>query len=97
MELSVKTATEKEFEVSHCVETTFGMSSLLYIEFIGYGMMDIVPVFADANETNHIQGFVEGELNKDFYGYTTLAEAFIVPDNGNLRIRLEHPNNSLGE
>lgn len=97
MELSVRTATGKEFEVQHCVETMFGMQSLLYIEFIGAGMMDIVPVFSDAHETATIYGCVDGDVSKTYTGHTVLAEAFVVPENGNLRIRLDVPASELGE
>lgn len=91
MELSVKTSTGKQFEVAHAVATTMGIQRMLYIEFIGYGMMDIVPVFSNTEETETIYGYVGEELNKTFVGYTVLGEAFIVPENGNLRIRLDTP------
>lgn len=99
MELSVETNTGKVFEVAHAVATSMGMQMMLYIEFIGYGMMDIVPVFSDTNETSTIYGYVGEELNKTFIGYTILGEAFIVPENGNLRIRLDKPmeTETLGE
>lgn len=91
MELSVKTKTGKTFEVAHAVATTVGTQGMLYIEFIGCGMMDIVPVFSNTDETQTIYGYVGTSLDKTFTGYTILGEAFIVPENGNLRIRLDKP------
>lgn len=97
MELSVKTATGKEFEVRFAASTTAGITQLLYIEFIGYSMMDIVPVFSDANETSHIDGLVEGEIKKEFDGYTNLIEALVLADSQNIRIALTIPMEFLGE
>ena len=54
MELSVKTATGKEFEVRFAGSTVIGVTSVLYIEFIGKTMMDLIPVFSDPNETTVI-------------------------------------------
>ena len=91
-ELSVKTATGKEFEVCYAVRSTIGMNRMLYIEFDGKSMMDIVPVFSDVNEISTIYGYVAGELTETYIGYTKLAEAFFVPENEtHLRIRLDMP------
>lgn len=97
MELSVKTATGREFEVHFAASTTAGIMQLLYIEFIGYSMMEIVSVFADSEETSHIEGFVGGEFNKSWDGYTNLIEALVLAESGNIRIALTVPIESLGE
>ena len=96
MELSVKTATEKEFAVDHCVATTVGMRELLYIEFIGYPMVELFPVFSTPEETQTIYGLVGGEVQKIFVGYSNLAEIFNVPGrDGHVRIRLEKAENNV--
>ena len=95
-EQSVKTATGKEFNVRFCAATTVGVTPVLYIEFIGYSMMDIVPVFADKNETRYMEGLVEGEVVKQYQNYTHLIESNILADNGNLRIALVAPVEVLG-
>lgn len=97
MELSVKTATGQEFEVRFAASTTAGVTQLLYIEFVGYSMMDIVPVFSNTAETSHIEGYVEDELNKTWDGYTNLIEAIVLAESGNIRIALTVPMDVLGE
>lgn len=97
MEFSVKTATGKEFEVRFAASTTAGITQLLYIEFIGSSMMDIVSVFSNIDETSHIEGFAEGELNKQWNGYTNLIEAIVLAESGNVRIALAAPVDVLGE
>ena len=90
MELSIKTTSGKEFVVDHCVATNFGVQGVLYIEFVGYTMAELFPVFSDANETKTIYGYAGGTLEKTFENYTTLAEIFLVPETyGNVRIRLD--------
>lgn len=96
-ELSCKTATGKEFEVRFMGATVIGVTSVLYIEFIGYSMMDIVPIFTDETETNYIQGLVDGEVSKKFVGYTNLIEAIVLAESGNIRIALTVPMDVLGE
>lgn len=96
-ERSVKTKSGKEFEVSHAVATSIGLQGMLYIEFVGYEMMDIVPVFSNEDETKVISSFADGEKSREFIGYTKLSEAFFVPENGNLRIRLDYPLEVVGE
>lgn len=97
MEFSVKTATGKEFEVRFAASTTAGITQLLYIEFIGSSMMDIVSVFSNPDETNYIEGFAEGELNKQWKNYTNLIEAIVLAESGNVRIALAAPVDVLGE
>lgn len=97
MELSVKTATGKEFEVRFAGSTVIGVTSVLYIEFIGKTMMDLIPVFSDPNETTVIYGYVEDELQKTFDGYTNLIEAIVLAESQNIRIALTAPIDALGE
>ena len=97
MEMSCITATGKEFEIRFMGATVIGVTSILYIEIIGKSMMDIVPVFADSNETSHLQGLVEGEVQKEFRGYTNLIEAIMLAESGNIRIALAVPMDTLGE
>lgn len=97
MELSVITATGKEFEVRFAAATTAGVMQLLYIEFVGYSMMEIVSVFSDADETCNIDGLVAGEVSKKFVGYTNLIEAIVLAESGNIRIALTVPMDVLGE
>lgn len=97
MELSVKTATGKEFEVRFAGSTVIGVTSVLYIEFIGKTMMDLIPVFSDPNETTVIYGYVEDELQKTFEGYTNLIEAIVLAESQNIRIALTAPIDALGE
>lgn len=96
-ELSCKTATGKEFEVRFMGATVIGVTSILYIEFIGYSMMDIVPIFTDETETNYIQGLVGGEISKGYRGYIKLIEAIVLADSDNIRIALTVPMDVLGE
>jgi hypothetical protein len=42
MELSCKTATGKEYEIRFMGSSVIGVTSILYIEFIGSTMMEIV-------------------------------------------------------
>lgn len=97
MERSIKTATDKEYEIQFMGATVIGITSILYIEFIGKTMMQIVPVFSNPDETSYLRGFIGGELHKEFRGYTNLVEAIIVADTGNLRIALTVPIEMLGE
>ena len=96
-ELSCKTATGKEFEVRFMGATVIGVTSVLYIEFIGYSMMDIVPIFTDETETNYIQGLGGGEISKEYRGYIKLIEAIVLADSDNIRIALTVPMDVLGE
>ena len=90
MNLSVKTASGKEFLVDHSVSGVFGYVPTLYIEFIGYTMKQIFDVFSDTDEIQTIYGYVMGQLNKTYEGYTKFAEIFMVPDTeDHIRIRLE--------
>ena len=96
-EYSVKTATGKEYEVRWCGATVIGVTSVLYIEFIGYQMMQIVPVFSNADETSYIQGLEKGNVIQEYRGYTNLFEANILAESGNLRIALSVPiENEIG-
>lgn len=97
MEKSIKTATGKEYEIRFAGTTVIGVTSVLYIEFIGYSMMDIVPVFSNTNETDHIEGFIDGELSKQWNGYTNLIEVIVLAESGNIRIALTVPMDVLGE
>ena len=97
MEKSIKTAMGKEYEIRFAGSTVIGVTSVLYIEFIGYSMMDIVPVFSDADETSHIEGFVEEEPIKQWDGYTNLIEVIVLAESGNIRIALTVPMDVLGE
>ena len=97
MEKSIKTATGKEYEIRFAGATVIGVTSVLYIEFIGYSMVDIVKVFSNVDETSHIDGFVTGELVKQWDGYTNLIEAIVLADSGNIRIALTAPIDALGE
>lgn len=97
MELSVKTATGKEYEVRFAGSTVIGVTSVLYIEFIGKTMMNLIPVFSDPNETTVIYGYVEDELQKTFEGYTNLIEAIVLAESQNIRIALTAPIDALGE
>lgn len=97
MEKSIKTATGKEYEIRFAGTTVIGVTSVLYIEFIGYSMMDIVPVFSDTDETDHIEGLIDGELSKQWNGYTNLIEVIVLAESGNIRIALTVPMDILGE
>lgn len=97
MELSVKTSTGREFETRFAGATSAGITQILYIEFIGYSMMDIVPVFSDPTETVTIQGLIDGEVNRTFTGYTKLIESIVLAESGNIRIALVIPMEILGE
>ena len=97
MEKSIKTATGKEYEIRFAGTTVIGVTSVLYIEFIGYSMMDIVPVFSDTDETDHIEGLIDGELSKQWNGYTNLIEVIVLAESGNIRIALTVPMDVLGE
>ena len=95
-EYSCKTASGKEFEIRFMGGTVIGTTSVLYIEFIGKTLVDIVSVFSNRNETSNIQGLVEGELSKEFNGYTNLIEVIVLAESGNIRIALTAPIDSLG-
>lgn len=97
MELSIKTATGKEYEVRFAGATTIGVTQVLYIELVGIPMIEVVTVFSDTNETNYIQGLVEGEVSKEYRGYTNLIEAIVLADTQNIRIALTVPIEVLGE
>lgn len=97
MERSIKTSTGKEFEIRFCGATVIGVTSVLYIEFIGKNMMEIVPVFSNFAETNYMQGLVLGEVKKEYRGYTNLIEAIVLAESGNIRIALTVPMEVLGE
>ena len=90
MELSVKTKTGKEYEVDHCVETMYGITPKLYIEFISTDMGDIFSTFSNKEETEILYGLVNEKVSKEYNGYTKLMEVFIVPNTDNhIRIRME--------
>ena len=95
MEQSIKTATGKEYEIRFCGATVIGVTSVLYIEFIGKSLVEIVNVFSNVNETNFLSGFVEGQLVKNFRGYTNMIEAIVLADSGNVRIALTVPMETL--
>ena len=93
----VRTKTGKEFNIRFMGATVIGVTSVLYIEFVGYSMMEIVPVFSDQNETSFLQGVIDGEVEREFKGYTTLIEAIILAETQNLRIALTVPIDTIGE
>ncbi len=96
-ELSVRTATGKEFPIRFMGATVIGVTSVLYIEFVGKSMMEIIPVFSNTDETNFIQGLIGGEVSKEYRGHTDLIEAIVLAESGNLRIALTVPIDVLGE
>lgn len=93
----VRTKTGKEFNIRFMGATVIGVTSVLYIEFVGYSMMEIVPVFSDQNETSFLQGVIDGEVEREFKGYTNLIEAIILAETQNLRIALTVPIDTIGE
>lgn len=93
----VRTKTGKEFHIRFMGATVIGVTSVLYIEFVGYSMMEIVPVFSDQNETSFLQGVIDGEVEREFKGYTNLIEAIILAETQNLRIALTVPIDTIGE
>ena len=95
-EYSCKTATGKEFEVRFIGATVIGVTSVLYIEFIGETMMGIVPVFSNPSETNYIQGLESGEVQKEYRGYVNLIESVVLAETGNIRIALTVPIDGIG-
>ena len=97
MELSAKTATGKEFEIRFMGATTAGITHVLYIEIIGHKFLELINIFADPAETRHIDGLINGEVSKEFDGYTNLIEAIVLAETGNIRIALTVPMDALGE
>lgn len=97
MELSIKTATGKEYEVRFAGATTIGVTQVLYVELVGLSMIDVVTVFSDPLETNFIQGLIEGEVKKEYRGYVNLIEAIVLADSNSIRIALTVPIDALGE
>ena len=97
MEFSCKTMTGKEFEIRFMGATVIGTTSVLYIEFVGYNMMDIVPVFSNIEETMRIYGLVEGNVEKEYRNYINLIEAIAIAGSDNIRIALTVPMEVLGE
>lgn len=97
MEYSVKTFTGKEFEIRFMGATVVGVTSVLYIEFIGYGMMDLVPIFADKHETQMIYGLEKGEVKKEYKDYVNLIETIVLAESGNIRIALTANMDSFGD
>lgn len=93
----VRTKTGKEFHIRFMGATVIGVTSVLYIEFVGYSMMEIVPVFSDQNETSFLQGVIDGKVEREFKGYTNLIEAIILAETQNLRIALTVPIDTIGE
>lgn len=93
----VRTKTGKEFNIRFMGATVIGVTSVLYVEFVGYSMMEIVPVFSDQNETSFLQGVIDGEVEREFKGYTNLIEAIILAETQNLRIALTVPIDTIGE
>lgn len=96
-EMSCMTATGKEFEVRFMGATVIGVTSVLYIEIVGRNLVELVQVFADPTETDHIQGLIDGEVSKEFDGYTNLIEAIVLAETQNIRIALTVPMDMLGE
>ena len=97
MVFSVKTATGKEFPIRYMGDTVIGITSVLYIELIGETLMSAIPIFSNKEETYYLQGLVEGEVEKEYRGYTNLIEAIILSDTGNLRITLTAPIDAIGQ
>ena len=75
--------------------TVVGVTSVLYIELIGQEMIDIISVFSDPEETRSIQGLIEGEVKKEFNGYTNLIELIKLAESGNIRVALTQPMDVL--
>jgi len=96
-EKSCKTASGKEYEVRFMGSTVVGVTSVLYIEIIGHTLVELVPVFADPDETETIEGLIDGEVSKTFTGYTNLIEAIVLAESQNIRIALTVPMDTLGE
>lgn len=96
-EMSCMTATGKEFEVRFMGATVVGVTSVLYIEIVGHDLVELVPVFADPDETETIKGLIKGKVSKTFTGYTELIEAIVLAESKNIRIALTVPMDTLGE
>ena len=96
-EMYVKTMTGKKYKIRFMGATVIGTTAVLYIEFVGYNMMSIVPVFSDSRETSFLEAYVDGEPAKQFKWYTQMIEAIVLADSGNLRIALTAPMDALGE
>lgn len=93
----IRTKAGKEFNIRFMGATVIGITSVLYVEFVGYSMMEIVSVFSDPNETAFLQGVVDGKVEREFKGYTTLIEAIVLAETQNLRIALTVPVDTFGE
>ena len=96
-EMYVKTMTGKKYKIRFMGATVIGTTAVLYIELIGYTMMDVVSVFSDSHETSFLEAYVDDEPAKQFRGYTQMIEAIVLADSGNLRIALTAPMDSIGE
>ena len=96
-EMHVKTMTGKKYTIRFMGATVIGTTAVLYIEFIGSTMMDIIPIFSDPKETAFLEGYMNDEPVKQFKGYTQMIEAIMLADSGNLRIALTAPMDALGE
>lgn len=83
----IKTPTGNTYEVNICATIRQTYNSVLYIEFVGGTIPDIVNRFSDTAETSVIYEYVDDEPKKTLIGYTNLTEVSIV--DGNVRIRLE--------
>lgn len=93
--LKVRTSSGKEFNIDHCVLAVYGIMRMLYIEFIGYSMAEIFPVFSNNSETSTIYALEGDKVEHVYSGYVNVKELFQVPDtNDHVRIRLE-PNVSV--
>ena len=96
-EKSCKTKSGKEYEIRFMGATVVGVTSVLYIEIIGHSLIELVSVFANPEETEIIQGLLDGEVSKTFRGYTNLIEAIVLAESQNVRIALTVPIDALGE
>ena len=82
---TVKTATGKLFNVSHCGS----MNDYLYITFVGNTIVDIANVFSFPYETQRIEHYLEEELRETFVGYVVLTDISALDNE--IRITLKIP------
>ena len=82
----ILTATGKKYNVVHCGS----ISAILYIDFIGYSLPDIVAEFSKEEETVKIDYYFNGDrFSQSFEGFTVITDVSALDDE--VRLALKNP------
>lgn len=86
------TNTGKQFEIQNINQSSTGINYVLYIELVNMTIADVAIVFSNQEENQLIKHYRNGELKKEYHGFTKLTRIVTESDTGNINITLATPD-----